>query len=294
MLLFGGWVSALPDRTELGPRTAVVNFEPVTLDVRGFAPLWLAGAWRLTSDDPRFGGVSAIAVEGDSLVAVTDSGAIIRFAKPRGGSVEALIRELPGGPEDPRFKSRRDSEALVRDPSGRGWWVAFENRNQLWLYDQEFGRALGRIDFGKKRWPRNRGIEGLANEGGALLLYPERGDQVVEVRGSSQRTIPIENPAGRISDAARLPSGELLVVNRHLTALGFANSIALLQRTRTGFRYRNRMPLSVSPLDNAEALAPERLPDGRIRLWLMTDDNFQRPMRTLLIALDWPVRRPAR
>jgi hypothetical protein len=294
VLLFGRWASTLPDRTELGPRAAVVRFDSATLDSRGFSPLALAGAWSLTSSDPRLGGVSALAVEGDSLIALTDSGVIVRFAKPGGGSVKALIRELPGGPEGARFKSRRDSEALLRDSAGRGWWVAFENRNQVWLYDQAFGRALGRIDFGKKRWPRNRGIEGLASEEDALLLYPERGDQVVEVRGSSEQAIPIANPAGRISDAARLPSGELVVVNRHVTAAGFVNSIGLMERTRTGFRYRDRIPLSVSPLDNVEALAPERLPDGRIRLWLMTDDNFQRPMRTLLIALDWPIRPPAR
>lgn len=293
VLLFSQWVSALPDRTELGPRAAPVRLESVGLDAGGFSPLVLVGAWSLTSRDPRLGGVSALALEGDTLIALTDSGAIVRFAKPRGGSVEALIRELPDGPEDPRFKSRRDSEALVRDPSGRGWWAAFENRNQLWLYDEGFGHALGRIDFGKGRWPRNRGIEGLASAGDALLLFPERGNTVVEVGGSSERTIPIENPAGRISDAARLPTGELLVVNRHLTALGFANSVAVLERTRSGFRYRDRIPLGVSALDNVEALAPERLADGRIRLWLMTDDNFQRPLRTLLIALDWPRRPPA-
>ena len=49
------------------------------------------------------------------------------------------------------------------------------------------------------------------------------------------------------------------------------------------------MNLNVSPLDNAEAMAAERLPDGRTRLWIMTDDNFTRPFRTLLIALDLAV-----
>jgi hypothetical protein len=292
VLLFGRWVSQLPDRAELGPRIAQVRFEPVSFDPSGFAPLRLAGAWTLMSSDPRLGGVSALAVENGDLVAVTDSGTVIRFAKPRAGSGRAFVRELPGGPGDPRFKSRRDSEALLRDPFGRGWWIAFENRNQLWLFDRQFNRALGRIHFGRKRWPRNRGIEGLANEGGALLLFPEKGNRVLEVRGSSERKFRIENPAGRISDAAHLPTGELLVVNRHLTALGFANSLAVLERTETGFRYRERIRLGVSPLDNVEALTSERLADGRIRLWLMTDDNFQHPLRTLLIALDWPVRRP--
>lgn len=178
------------------------------------------------------------------------------------------------------------------DPAGRGGWVAFENRNQLWLYDAQFNRALRRIDFGRDRWPRNRGIEGLTSDDASLLLFPERGNEVVELRGTSARRYRIERPVGRISDAARLPSGDLLVVNRHLTALGFANSIALLKRTSNGFRYGSRIGLGLSPLDNIEAVAPEILPGGGLRLWLMTDDNFQRPLRTLLIALDWPVRPP--
>lgn len=290
-LLFGLWVSRSPDRIELGQRTARIRFEPVRFDPQGFAPLHFAGAWTLTSDDPRLGGVSALAVEGDELVAVSDSGVVIRFAKPKGGAVAASIRELPDGPADPRFKSHRDSESLLSEPLGRGWWVGFENLNQVWLYDREFTRGLGRIDFGRKRWPWNRGIEAMSSDGDALLLLPEAGNEVVEIRGATARTLAIENPAGRISDAARLPTGELLVVNRHLTALGFANALAALARTPSGYRYRWRIRLGVSPFDNVEALAPEQLPDGRIRLWLMTDDNFQRPLRTLLVAIDWP-RRP--
>ena len=293
VLFFGRWLSRMPDRTELGPRIARIAFHPVRLDPSGFAPLQLAGAWTLTSSDPRLGGVSALAIESNDLILLTDAGVVIRFAKPAGGTAQAWIREVPGGPRNPRSKSHRDSESLLRDPSARGWWVGFENFNQLWLYDRQFDRALGRIDFGRKRWPWNTGLEALASVGDALLLLPEAGDQVVEVRGSSQQAFPIENPASRISDAARLPSGELWVVNRHLTALGFANSIALLQPTRRGFRYDERIRLGVGLLDNVEALAAERLPDGRTRLWLMTDDNFQRPLRTLLIALDWP-RRPVR
>ena len=44
---------------------------------------------------------------------------------------------------------------------------------------------------------------------------------------------------------------------------------------------------ALGPLDNAEALAAEPIAGGT-RLWLMTDDNFSWPMRTLLVALDLP------
>jgi hypothetical protein len=290
VLLFASWVRQTPDRTELGWRTAAVHFQPVTLDPSGFGELRLAGAWTVTSDDPRFGGISALAMDGRNLVAVTDSGAVVRMSMPKGGEGRARIGELPGGPGDPRFKVRRDSEALARDPAGRGWWVAFENRNELWLYDRSFRRALHRVSFGPRRWPHNTGIEAAATTDGTLLLLPEGGETVVEMRGSSTGSVRILNPAGRVSDAARSPSGELLVVNRRLTPRGFVNSLASLEASASGYRYVRPYELGVGRIDNMEAIAPEQLPDGRVRLWLMSDDNYQRPFRTLLIAVDVPLR----
>jgi hypothetical protein len=287
-LFAGSWLDRLPDRAELGKRGAILQLEPVKLEPNAFAPLRVAGSWRVTGEDQRVGGVSALAVDRGELLALTDSGAVLRFAKPRAGAAaRAMIDELPGGPGDPRFKSKRDSEALARDPAGRGWWAAFENENELWLYDEQLGRPLRRIELGSRRWPVNLGIEAAVPAGGALLLLPERGDTVVELRTTSARTLAIANPAGRISDAVRLPSGELLVLNRRLTPLGFVNSLAVLQRHSSGYRFAERIGLRLGRLDNAEAIAAERMPDGRTRLWLMTDDNFQRPLRTLLVALDW-------
>ena len=182
---------------------------------------------------------------------------------------------------------------MVRSPGG-GWWVAFENRNELWFYDAGFRRGAQRFAFGRSRWPRNTGIEAATTGAGALLLLPERGDSVVEFNGSSLRSLPIHAPAGRISDAARLASGKLLVVNRRLTRSGFANSVAMLERAAGGYRYRSRWNLKLGKLDNVEAIAVEQLPAGAVRLWLMTDDNYQRPLQTLLIALDLPLKRRER
>ena len=282
------WISDRPSRRELGARIAHLTFEPVALDPAGFAGMRVAGAWTVTSDDPRFGGVSALAVDPAGLLALTDWGVIIRFPRPRGRNALASIRELPGGPGDPRYKSSRDSEALVRDPLGRGWWVGFEVRNQLWRYDRDFRRPLEALRFGKGRWRRNRGIEALASDGSALLLIPESGRSVIRITGGSQLRLPIENPRGRLSDAVRLPSGRLAVVHRNWTLAGFSNTLSTLQRTARGYRIVGTRRLGVGVLDNVEALASERLADGRVRLWLMTDNNFQRPLRTLLVAVDLP------
>jgi hypothetical protein len=285
--LFDRGLAFVPNRAELGWRTAGIELHPVRLDPHAFAPLRLAGAWRLASGDPRFGGISALAADRGRLLAVSDSGAVVRF-RPPGGPAE--IGELPDGPGSGRFKRNRDSEALVRDPAGRGWWVAFENRHELWLYDMTFSRALQRIRLGKRGWRANRGIEGAATDGSSLLLVHEKGDYLLRVTGFRARAMAIAEDRGRISDVAALGAGRFIAVERRLTPFGFRNALVTLDKVRSGYRFGRRIALPLGPLDNVEAIAVEPLPGGKRRLWLMTDDNFQPPLRTLLIALDWPAR----
>ena len=89
---------------------------------------------------------------------------------------------------------------------------------------------------------------------------------------------------GRLSEAVRLPDGGILVLARRPGPTGFRNALVPLQ---PGDRLGAPIALGLGPLDNAEALAAEPIAGGT-RLWLMTDDNFRWPMRTLLVALDLP------
>ena len=285
--LFDRWLATFSDRAELGTRIARIEANPVNFDAKGFAPFRLVGAWRLTSNDPRFGGISALAVAHGRLLALTDSGVVIRFSPSR---KSAWIGELPGGPGTNSFKINRDSEALVADPRGRGWWVAFENRDELWLYDRSFGRALQRIWLGERPWRINSGIEGMVAEGESLLLLHEAGDNLIRVTGTRARILPIAGSSARLSDAVDAGDGRMLIVERRLTPLGFRNALVEFKRTGDAYRLGRRYPLPLGRRDNLEAAAVERLPAGGRRLWLMTDDNFHGRMRTLLIALDLPDR----
>jgi hypothetical protein len=278
----------LADREELGPRTVELRFGPLALDVGKFAPLRLAGAWTITSDDPRVGGISALAIDGGELIALTDSGVVIRFAMPSGSVVRAEVGELPGGPGDPGFKADRDSEGLTRDPAGRGWWVAFETRNQLWLYDRNFTQSLRRLAIPARELDFNSGVEGLTSSGGRLLLFPEAGGFALQLGRSGWSEIPFDYPARWVADATALPDQSLLVIERGLSVRGFVNALVRLKRCGARYCVSWRMPLAVAPLDNVEAIAVERLESGASRLWLMTDDNSHRPLRTLLIAADLP------
>ncbi len=224
------------------------TFFPARLVAGAFSPLRLAGSWTLTSDDPRFGGISALALNGDEFVALTDSGAVVRFPRPGARRTEARIAELPDGPGAKTHKVDRDSEALLRDPLGRGWWVGFETRNQAWLYDLGFTRPLARIAFGERRWAENLGIEGLAGDGSAILLFPEAGGDVVRWDGKRMQIQSVADARGRIADAVRLPDGRLMVLHRRLTPTGFVNALTLLEPTQGGgwttgrsFQLRGRM-----------------------------------------------------
>ena len=283
--LFDRWLVTFPDRVELGWRFARIEATPLGFDTAAFEPFRLGGAWRLTSDDPRFGGISALAVDRGGLVALSDSGVLIRFA-PTGRA--ALIGELPGGPGSNGFKINRDSEALLADPIGRGWWVAFENRDELWLYDRSFGQALRRVELGKQAWRLNNGIEGALADGEAVLLLHEGGEHLIRVAGSQARVFRIAGAGARLSDGVQVGSGQWLVIERRLTLLGFRNALVVLDRTGDTYRLGRRFQLPLGAVDNVEAAAVERLAGGGRRLWLMTDDNLQPPMRTLLIALDLP------
>lgn len=280
----------LPDREPLDPAISEIRFEPVEFDRGAFAPLRLIGAWSVSGDDPRVGSVSALAVEGDNLVALTDTGTVIRFAKPAEARARAEVRDLPAGPGDPRFKWNRDSEAIAADPAGRGWWVAFENRNSLWLYDADFARALERIPVPDGGLDWNLGVEGLAASGRHLLLLPESGGLALSFGPSGWSEVPFALQARRVSGAAALSDRSLLVIERRLTLRGFANALVRLDRCSDGYClvWRKRLPLGW--LDNVEAIAVEPLPSGATRLWLVTDDNGRRPLRTVLIAADLPAQ----
>lgn len=280
-------IGSMPNRSDRPDALAPVRFVPASFDPAGFAPLGLAGAWKVEIADPRFGGVSALAIDRRQLLALTDSGTVIRFPMP-GRSGRALVRDLPGGPGNSDFKRHRDSEALVRDPAGRGWWVAFEQWNQLWLYDPEFRRARSRIDLGRQRWRRNQGIEAMVADAGGLRLFPEPGRESLRVRGGEVRVDRLASRFGSVSDAARAPDGRLLLVARKLGLAGLAKRLVVAGEGKDGtLELRPLARLGLGATDNVEAIAVEPRAGGT-RLWLMTDNDFRARAPTYLVALDLP------
>lgn len=272
-----------PNREERPDGRVAVRFEVVALDPQGAAPLRIAGAWRVSSDEPRLGGVSALAIDRASFVALTDSGVVIRLPRPGSGGQVATFRDLPAGPGPARFKAGRDSEALALDSSGRGWWVTFENRHAAMLFDRNFTRVESRIGLSGFGWRANKGAEGAISGPAGLRLFPEAGDEMVRLTERGIERLALANPYGRVADVTTLPDGRVVVLARTFSPAGFSSRLLLLK----GNRLVTLAKLKLGRLDNPEAIAAEKLPAGGTRLWVMTDNDYRRRVPTLLVALDW-------
>ena len=283
-------IRALPDREPLGSVSQQLTFHPVDLaPVRG--PLRLAGAWELQADDRRFGGLSALALEGGTFVAVSDWGAIARFQPPASGRQTITLSDLRDGPGPFGKKWARDAESLVHDPQGRGWWIGYEHVHSLWLYNGGLNRALAHIDLHRPDWGDNSGAEGLLVSDGNLLVLGQNGRAAIRINGGKPVNLKLHTNA-EVAEAARAPDGSGWVLLREIGAGGITQSVAPLERTHDGYRVGPAWPVPKGALDNFEGMAIQARPDGRWRFWLITDDDFRSSARNLLVALDLdlPVR----
>ncbi len=279
-----GPIKRLPNRVPQPERLVPLRFEPVKLPSQG-GPLTRVGAWELHAADLRLDGLSALAIDGGSFVAISDSGVVVRFPRPGSADPMIVVRDLPSGPGRPNRKAGNDSEAMARDPNGRGWWVAFESIHQLRLYDRDFRRTLSVRQLDGRHWRDNGGVEGLVGLPDSLLLVAEDGDTIERFDGTT--IIPLDKgpSTGELSDAASLPDGRILLLKRSLTPLGFHNGLALYDARRG--TTEQVASLSFGHLDNAEGITAEILPGGIIRLWVVTDRDSRARGRTLLAAFDW-------
>lgn len=270
-----------PDRVPGLDRLAALRFEPLELQASGGATV--LGAWKVEVDDPRFAGLSALAVSGGwRLLALSDSGVLIDLPQPATARRAARLRDLPDGPGPATFKKYRDAEAMVVDPDGSGRWVTFEYNHSLWRFT-EGGRSVA---FGvpSRGWSRNKGVEAMLREpGGALLLLPEDSRRVWRFTGLAGRSYPLAGATGAVADAASLPDGRVVVAVRELGITGLTNHLAWLERRGEGYRLRNFAALDLGPFDNVEGLAIEADSAGRTILWAVTDNDGWR--RSLLLRI---------
>jgi hypothetical protein len=263
--------------------------------------------FQLGADDPRFGGLSGLwlAPDGHELMAVSDRGTLWRATLQHDGDRLAGFADwqaaaLASAAGDPG--GRIDAEALADDGAG-DLIVAIEGPLPL--------RRIARDDPGAPPEPLpaavqlsetgaragNAGIEALtALPDGRLLALSEG---IVEGPGELaawQIADGQVTPLRYVTSDGFVPTGAdwlddtIYIVERRFSLLdgGFASRLVALDVEQV----RQDEPLRPHTLaqlgrpaisENFEGIAARRGADGRILLYLVSDDNFLPLQRTLLL-----------
>ncbi len=309
-LLLLATVVALPPRPPLaGPGEAALHYTPVRLAAddpgrRQLGRLHFLGGWELSSPDSRLGGLSGLHVEGNEAVAVSDAGMVMTFPLP-GASPTPRIRFLPveQGPGRRRSRRSRDSEGL--QVAGSRLWLSFERYNAIWRYDRATLRAeTGAQPAAMRGWLGNSGAEAMVRlPDGRFLVFEEGRDESRTSRAvlfAGDPAVP-ETPAMRLSyrrppgyrvtDAALLPDGRILVLNRSLAGLRLSAKLVVADLRGLvpgGMIEGQEVATLAAPMvvDNMEGLSVT-MEQGRTIVWLVSDDDFMRLFRrTLLLKFE--------
>lgn len=317
LFLFGLIAFPMPQRKLSDPQatiaisaTPIVAFEFAHPSRQRFGLLEFRGGLVLTSSYKPFGGFSALRVQPDGarFIALSDraswlSGRIVyndNHPSEIANAVMAPLLDAQGKPQ-PKW----DSESIAQD--GDTLYVGLEGLNSIVRFD--YGK-MGLLSHGQfipvppevKGLPRNQGLEAMVfvprqfSLGGTLIAISERGLtesgnlKAFLIGGPTPGMFSVKRTDGYdISDAALLPRGDLLILERQYS---LERGVAMRIR---------RIPLAdIKPgalidgpviieadlreqIDNMEALSVHRTSSGETVLTLMSDDNFSPLQRTLLL-----------
>lgn len=279
---------------------------------------WLGGI-ELIASNRHFGSLSGVSVseDGGTLLAVTDNGFWIR------GTVDSNAEGAPTGLSDVEIapmlddrgrvlnlKASADAESVERATiAGKPvYLVAFERNHRVRAYDRTPDAFPGKPrSFPTPRAIRNlRGNKGLESIAVGLPGTPSEGVTIMiaERARNSGRDIPawVSRPGGGyrtfhiptidefdITDAAFLPDGDLLLLERRFS---YSGGIFMRLRRLAGHDVRTRKRSSgriimvadfTHQIDNMEGLAVHRSQAGDIVLTIVSDDNRSILQRNLLL-----------
>ncbi len=276
------------------------------------------GGLALTSAHPRFGGLSALRLseDGRRVTFVSDEGSWLtaHLVHDDHGQLVGLtdaelgtLQDLEGAPL--LEKEKADAESLARMADG-SMVVGFEHQHRLWRYAATEGRLEGIATVvpppsGLEKAPANGGIEALvARENGELVALTEYWIVDQMIRGF------VHGPAGwqplgyrfegafRASDMARLPSGDLVVLERAYDPNRGIVGIRLRRVSRKdvkpGAELKSKPIAELAPpltVDNFEGIDAVRGKNGETLVYVVSDNNFRTgDQRTLLMmfSLDKP------
>lgn len=289
-----------------------LRFAPVLVPSRAYqaryiGPFHLEAAWRMESTHEDFGSYSALVPLGQGrLLAFSDRGFMLRFSPPGSPSSRPFIGPIHRARS--MLKKIRDAEAATIDPATGSIWIGWEFRNAISRHDPEFSGSKMVEPAAMRDWGDNSGPEAIARlADGRFLVLREGFDGLLEdsrhrallfagdpVEGVRSEIFDFASPRGfSPTDMAQLPDGRVLILMRRVVwpfPPHFAGRIVLADPADIGVGrvWRGTVVAelaSVLPVDNFEGMAIEPRRDGRLTVWLISDDNEAALQRSLLWRL---------
>ena len=274
-----------------------------TLDLLKFR-----GGLILSSPDDRFGGFSAIGVNanGKRAVLLSDRGLRldIRFSYDDQGNLVGVsdpdLTSLAGLDGKPLPTKRwRDAEALSPGIYGE-LIVAFEREHRIWRYGRGNGQAIP-VPSPKelKELPSNSGLEALTLLNDGRLFAIAEGDKdadatlawASEMIGWNAMTYAIDG-GFRVTGAATLKSGDVLVLERYYTPRG-GNRTRIkrldAKTIRRGATLNGDLIAFLAPpvrVDNYEGIEIRQGPKNETLIYLVSDDNFNDDQTTYVMMFE--------
>jgi hypothetical protein len=295
--------------------TVPIEVRQVALDAETIGHLRFRGALQLSVEQRgTFGGLSGLEVlEDQRLIAISDYGAWFEahLTLDDAGNLIGLtdarsapMRDEGGLPFT--SKEAADAEDLTQLPDGR-FAVSFEQTQSIRIYDLNrdgpFGAArAGPALEGVERLPPNVGLEALSvTADGVLVVGAEGGDApttpvwLAPLDAHAPVPATARYPLERgyaLTGLDRLPNGDFIALERfYAPVIGPRARItrfsggALAQGGELSVEELARLA-PPEPVDNFEGISTVRAPDGGVRIYIISDDNFSDRQRTLLLAFD--------
>jgi len=297
---------------------STLRLVPIALPAPGtiaplLGPLSLQAIWQIKSRNSLFSGYSGLVPLADgAFLAVSDRTGTMRFRPPGALRQRARFARV-------QFTSKPsrdvDAEAATRDPASGAIWIATESSNAVARFDSRLQRQTRVWPEAMKGWNQDRGPEAMTRlPDGRFLILAEGTDGLVERRrhqgllfprdptlGDAPLRFAFLAPATELpTDMAALPDGRVLLLLRRINAAGFSARImvgdpAEIRADGTWRALTVAILAAPIPRDNFEAMTVTPAAEGKLTLWVMSDDNGALFQRTLLLklALD-PAKLPRR
>ena len=310
------------NKYEIPVTTSLIPLNHKDNNLRAVGQLHYMGGLNITSPKSSFGGISSFVIspDGAKILGISDRGRwlVADMVYDTEGQLQdiqnaqmAPLKDLKGA----KKYTARDAEAVTA-VDGAGFVVSFESPHTLRYFQANrpedfaslFSANAQKITFAPDlpkayaSLPLNLGIEALTTlADGRMLAFSEH--TTPATKDSRQmlaqgwiighgKVEPIRygiSPSYRPTDMATLPNGDILVLERHFSlARGMAARLTRLpaMSINAGATIKGEVIADLAfpfNLDNMEALAVRQNDAGETLIYIMSDNNFNRLQRNLLM-----------